>query len=180
MKTIFLLLMSFSILGLAACSNSRTTGRQLVYENTDKMVEAAETGLDSITPNDFKGMLDAMEYFYLLDVRSEDEFASGYIPSAVSIPRGVLEFRIADETVWDKEGLYAPTAKDMIIVYCKKGPRSILAAQTLKQLGFTNVRYLQDGWTKWNELYPEIQEKLKVENNPAGSLTSTTTSGKGC
>jgi rhodanese-related sulfurtransferase len=179
MRTLALTLLTTTFVFLSSC-NSRLNNSSLgTFESAEEMVEAAMTGVDSITPNDFKTMLDAMEYFYLIDVRSEDEYASGYIPGAVSIPRGVLEFRIADEAIWDKEGLYSPTKEDMIILYCKKGQRSVLAAQTLHQLGYDSVRFLTGGWLKWNALYPEIQEKLKATSTVQGAPAAAASSG-GC
>lgn len=179
MKTCVLTLMTVVVLFFSACNSGLKNGSLISFESADDMVEEAKAGVDSITPNDFKALLDAMEYFYLIDVRSEDEFASGYIPGAVPIPRGVLEFRMAEEATWDKEGLYSPSKEDMIILYCKKGQRSVLAAQTLEQLGYLNVRYLTGGWLMWNTLYPEIQEKLKADTAPEGA-PAVAASGGGC
>lgn len=179
MKTCVLTLFTVVVVFLSSCNSGMKNGSLVVFESADDMVEEAKVGVDSITPNEFKIMLDAMEYFYLIDVRSEDEFASGYIPGAVPIPRGVLEFRIAEEATWDKEGLYSPSKEDVIIIYCKLGQRSVLAAQTLEHLGYVNVKYLTGGWLMWNTLYPEIQEKLKADIAPAGAPAVAASSG-GC
>ena len=66
--------------------------------------------------------------YLLLDVRSGPEFAGGHIPSAINIPYDEIADRM-------------PTvgADTMIIVYCASGHRAGLAAQTLAEMGFSNV-----------------------------------------
>ena len=72
---------------------------------------------------------------------------------------GVIEFKINNDAFWEEAMLYMPEKNEEIIVYCRKGKRSILAAQTLQQLGFTNVTFVTDGWKKWELTYPLIFEK---------------------
>jgi molybdopterin/thiamine biosynthesis adenylyltransferase/rhodanese-related sulfurtransferase len=76
----------------------------------------------------------------LIDVREADEHAQGTIPGAVHIPRGFLESRI--ERAVPERG--AP-----VVVYCASGNRSVLAARSLTELGYTNVRSLAGGFTGW-------------------------------
>jgi molybdopterin/thiamine biosynthesis adenylyltransferase/rhodanese-related sulfurtransferase len=76
----------------------------------------------------------------LIDVREADEYAQGTIPGAVHIPRGFLEIRI-ERAVPDRD---AP-----VVVYCASGTRSVLAARSLAELGYTNVRSLAGGFTAW-------------------------------
>ncbi len=76
----------------------------------------------------------------LIDVREADEHAQGTIPGAVHIPRGFLELRI-ERAVPDRG---AP-----VVVYCASGTRSVLAARSLAELGYTHVRSLAGGFTGW-------------------------------
>src|SRR5205085_7506941 len=76
----------------------------------------------------------------VIDVREADEHAQGVIPGAVHIPRGFLELRI-EKTVADRA---AP-----VVVYCASGTRSLLAARSLGELGYTNVRSLAGGLSAW-------------------------------
>jgi len=76
----------------------------------------------------------------LIDVREADEHAQGMIPGTVHIPRGFLELRI-ERAVPNRE---AP-----VVVYCASGTRSVLAARSLVELGYTNVRSLAGGFTGW-------------------------------
>jgi rhodanese-related sulfurtransferase len=69
----------------------------------------------------------------LIDVREQDEVDQGAIPGAVHIPRGYLEMRV-ENAVPDRD---AP-----VVVYCAGGTRSLFGAETLQQLGYTNVHSL--------------------------------------
>ena len=78
----------------------------------------------------------------LVDVRESDEWRRGHLPNAVHVPRGYLEMQ-AESKVPDKD---AP-----IIVYCAGGNRSAFASETLKQMGYTNVRHMSGGFTGWKD-----------------------------
>ena len=78
----------------------------------------------------------------ILDVREPAEFDSGHLPNAVHIPRGLIEFMVGNH----------PKLKDFehsIVVYCKNGGRSTLAADTLIKMGFENIRMLAGGFDDW-------------------------------
>ena len=76
----------------------------------------------------------------LVDVREADEHAQGAIEGTVFIPRGFLELRIEK---------HAPDLDAPIVVYCASGTRSVLAARSLTELGYTNVRSLAGGFSGW-------------------------------
>ena len=79
-----------------------------------------------------------------LDVREVAEFQAGNIPSSVHIARGVLEFQIGNhEKFQDKDA--------SIVIYCRSGGRSALAAIALEQLGFTDVCSMAGGYMLWSE-----------------------------
>ncbi len=86
----------------------------------------------------------------LVDVREPDEYAQGHLPGAVNLPRGVLEFQIhahpAMGCVAD-EALAVPSRR--VVLYCRTGGRSALAADSLRQLGFTDVCSLAGGFEAW-------------------------------
>lgn len=75
-----------------------------------------------------------------LDVREQDEVDQGVLPGAVHIPRGFLEFRI-ETTV--------PDRTRPIAVYCAGGVRSVFAAKTLQELGYTDVVSVAGGFNGW-------------------------------
>jgi molybdopterin/thiamine biosynthesis adenylyltransferase/rhodanese-related sulfurtransferase len=88
----------------------------------------------------------AKEKLVLLDVREKEEFRAGYIPGAVSIPRGFLEIQVEGKL---------PDKDATIVAYCAGGTRSALAAKTLAELGYTHVETANPGFTRWKDLgYP--------------------------
>ncbi len=76
----------------------------------------------------------------LIDVREQDEFDQGAIPGAIHIPRGYLEMRVENAV---------PDRDTPIVVYCAGGTRSLFGAETLQQLGYSNVRSLAGGFNGW-------------------------------
>ena len=79
-----------------------------------------------------------------VDVREPPEWQDGTITSALCIPRGVLEWKSSDEEKLADKSV-------PVVVYCKSGGRSALAAQTLQQLGFSNVLSLAGGYEAWTK-----------------------------
>lgn len=75
----------------------------------------------------------------IVDVREQSEWDEGFIPGAVHVPRGFLESRIA--------GVAKPDQR--IVVNCAGGARSLLAAQTLRQMGYSDVSSLAGGFADW-------------------------------
>ncbi|MDP8221812.1 MAG: rhodanese-like domain-containing protein [Candidatus Lernaella stagnicola] len=93
-----------------------------------------------------KAAVDAGKFAVILDVREAKEFKAGHIPGAINIPRGVLEFKIADKI--------ADTATP-ILVYCKKGGRGCLCCVQLMKMGYSAVTNLDGGWEAWEKAeYP--------------------------
>jgi rhodanese-related sulfurtransferase len=76
----------------------------------------------------------------LIDVREKDEWSEGFIPGARWIPRGFLELRIEDQI---------PELSSEIVLYCAGGNRSALAARSLAELGYTNVKSMAGGFSAW-------------------------------
>src|SRR5258705_755260 len=80
------------------------------------------------------------ERFALVDVRETTEWNEGHLPDALHVPRGFLELRI-EEAVPDKD--------QPVVLYCASGVRSLLAAETLKQLGYRQPVSLAGGYNGW-------------------------------
>ena len=86
----------------------------------------------------------------MLDVREPSEFDMGHLTSAVNIPRGLLEFMVGNH----------PALKDFdqtMVVYCKNGGRSTLAAATLQDMGFTQIRMLAGGFDNWTGTVHQVE-----------------------
>ncbi|MBW3643665.1 MAG: ThiF family adenylyltransferase, partial [Actinobacteria bacterium] len=78
----------------------------------------------------------------VLDVREPDEFEQGALPGAVHIPRGHLESQIENRV---------PGRDVPIVVHCAGGTRSAFAAETLAQLGYTDVVSMAGGFNRWKD-----------------------------
>jgi len=82
-----------------------------------------------ITPVEAKAMMDGGEVV-ILDVRTEAEFAEAHIAGAVLLPDYDIE-PLAPELLPDKD--------ETILIYCRSGRRSEIAANALIEMGYTNV-----------------------------------------
>ena len=86
---------------------------------------------EQITPEDAKKIMDSGEEHIILDTREQDEFDEVHIPGAILIPYTEIENK-AEEMLPDKDKL--------ILVYCRSGRRSKIAAESLAKLGYTNIK----------------------------------------
>lgn len=141
---------------LVSCQSFSQQNKSLtVYESPEQMVAAAKEVITEIPAEEFKSILDN-ENPLIIDVRTLAEHKGGAIPGAVNIPRGVLEFRIGSEELWNDAGKSVPAKSDTFYVYCGTGSRGALSAKALMQLGYKNVQSIEGGWNAWHEKYPEL------------------------
>ena len=113
-KLVFLFL---AVLVLTACGQAKENDQGAVYVN--------------ITAEEAKQIMDSEEGYIILDVRTQEEFDQGHIPGAILIPDYEIEEK-AEAVLKDKDQL--------ILVYCRSGRRSKLAAEALVKLGYTNIK----------------------------------------
>ena len=113
-KLIFLLL---AVMMLTACGQNTENDQGAVYMN--------------ITAEEAKQIMDSEEGYIILDVRTQEEYDQGHIPGAILIPDTEITAE-AEEVLTDKDQL--------ILVYCRSGRRSKLAAEALVELGYTNIK----------------------------------------
>lgn len=113
-KLVFLFL---AVMLLTACGHNTENGQGAVFVN--------------ITAEEAKQIMDTEEGYVILDVREQDEYDAGHIPGAILIPYTQIEEK-ANEMLPDKEQL--------ILVYCRNGRRSKIAAEALVKLGYTNIK----------------------------------------
>ena len=86
----------------------------------------------------------------VIDVREPEEFAAGRVPGAVNIPRGVLEFQVDGHPALNfKTDPHLSHRREPVILYCRTGGRSALAAEALKRLGFDRPLSLAGGYVRW-------------------------------
>ena len=115
MRKLFLLILSVML--LTACGQDKENRQEAVYVN--------------ITAAQAKEIMDTQEGYVILDTRTQEEYDESHIPGAIVIShQEILEK--AEDVLTDKDQL--------ILVYCRSGRRSKLAAQDLQKLGYTNIK----------------------------------------
>lgn len=87
-----------------------------------------------VSPAEARELLAAKPPAILIDVRTEGEFKGGRIPGALLLP--------FDEITRESATAIIPAKDSKVIVYCRSGRRSSIAAKTLRDLGYSNVRDL--------------------------------------
>ncbi len=93
--------------------------------------------------------------FVLVDVREKNEWDEGHIPGAIHVPRGYLELQI-EEAV--------PNKAKKVVLYCAGGVRSLMAGNTLQQMGYEDVVSMAGGFGQWKASgYNFIQPRTLTE-----------------
>lgn len=111
-----------------------------------RLVQRAKRVIKECPIEEVKARLDRREPLHFIDVREDGEFAVDRAAGARHIARGVLER--------DIESLI-PDKRAEIVLYCGGGYRSALAAESLAQMGYANVRSMEGGIRAWREAgYP--------------------------
>ena len=111
-----------------------------------KLVEAARARVKACTVAQAKSRLDRGDVLHFLDVREDHEFAKDHAKGARHLGKGIIERDV--ETL-------IPNKDETMLLYCGGGYRSILAADALRQMGYTNVVSMDGGITDWRDAgYP--------------------------
>jgi len=110
----------------------------MMTQTPNDLVSAAKTSVPDVTVEDAKA-LHGQEGVVFLDVREPGEVAGGKVAGAIAIPRGVLE--------WQTDKL---AGAETVVIYCAAGGRAALAGETLRKLGFDDVRNA-GGFKDWVE-----------------------------
>jgi rhodanese-related sulfurtransferase len=104
------------------------------------IVEAARKGVRETDIETVRRRLERGDPLHLVDVREDEEWRKGHIPGALHIGKGVLE-RDVEKTIPDTDA--------DIVLYCGGGYRSVLAADALQRMGYTNVTSMAGGYRGW-------------------------------
>jgi rhodanese-related sulfurtransferase len=96
--------------------------------------------VEEVTTDEVAARLTKGDAFELVDVREESEVAGGRIKGARHLGKGVIE-RDVEAAI--------PDTHAEIILYCGGGFRSVLAAENLVRMGYTNVKSMAGGWREW-------------------------------
>jgi rhodanese-related sulfurtransferase len=105
-----------------------------------RIVDEARVRIKETDVTGVKALRDRGASFYLVDVREESEWASGRVPGAVHMGKGIIER--------DIEGRI-PDRDAHVVLYCGGGFRSALVADNLQRMGYTNVYSMDGGIRSW-------------------------------
>ncbi len=107
-----------------------------------RLVDEGRRKVKELTIDEVKRKLDRGETFHLVDVREESEWAAGHLPGAEPLGKGIIERDIE---------VAIPDTNAEIVLYCGGGYRSVLAAENLQRMGYTNVASMDGGIRGWKE-----------------------------
>ncbi len=101
------------------------------------LVNAAKTRIQEIDIAEYQRMRAANEAHVLIDTRENDEWVAGHAAGAVHLGKGIIEREIETQV---------PRKDTKLVLYCGGGYRSALAADALRQMGYTDAISLDGGW----------------------------------
>ena len=118
--------------------------------NYKELVASVAPQVKEIFPWDLIEQQEQGEEYFLLDVRCPSEFQVMHIEGSLNVPRGILEVA-SDYGYEETEPELVEARERKIVLVCRSGNRSILAAHTLSLMGFKDVTSLKTGLRGWND-----------------------------
>ena len=110
------------------------------YMTSDQLIAKLKKELKEVDVHALHDQLENNEDFVLIDIREQDEWAQGRIEGSLHLSRGFLELQIES---------FVPDRNRPIAVTCAGGVRSLLAARSLEEMGYTNVASVAGGFNGW-------------------------------
>jgi rhodanese-related sulfurtransferase len=107
-----------------------------------KLTNAARKRVREVSIKDVMAMQENKEDFVLVDVREDREWERGRIRGAVHLGKGILE-RDVERRIPEKE--------KQVVLYCRGGFRSLLAAENLRKMGYRKTASMKGGWRAWKK-----------------------------
>jgi rhodanese-related sulfurtransferase len=104
------------------------------------LIESLRPGVREISVQQTRDRLQKNPALHLVDVREDSEWTAGHAAGAIHLGKGVIERDI--ETAIPDRGAE-------LVLYCGGGFRSVLAADALQKMGYTNVASMAGGWREW-------------------------------
>ena len=106
------------------------------------LVDEARQRITETDPTAVYGRIAAGDNFVLVDVRERHEWDAGHLPGAIHLSKGTVERDIEREVAdFDAD----------LVLYCGGGYRSALAADALRQMGYTDAKSMDGGWRGWTD-----------------------------
>jgi len=121
------------------------------------LIADAQRRVREVMPWDLRDRLAQVPPPLVVDVREPGEFAQGHIPGSINVPRGLLEAACD----WDYDDTVPELAggrERPIVLVCRSGQRSVLAADVMQQMGFAEVASLRTGVRGWNDFEQPLRD----------------------
>lgn len=125
-----------------------------------QLVEEQAKDIDEIFPWDLEELLQEAPDTFLLDIREPEEFNAAHIPGSINVPRGLLE-GACDWNYDDTVPELVKARQQKVVVICRSGNRSVLAAYTMKLMGYEDPVSLKTGIRGWNDYEQPIVDTDK-------------------
>lgn len=139
MKKYIFPLITLLILNITySCTGIYEDGADVAVDIVKQIQQLPMDSIDALTARN--------ETYTLIDVRQKTDFLAGNIAGSVNIPRGILEFKIADEAYWFDQYMYPPDKNSTIILYSETGELGAIATLSLQRIGYTKVYNLTGGY----------------------------------
>lgn len=120
---------------------------QVTFAN---LVAAALPHIKELMPWDVDAMRQATPELLIVDIREPDEYAAGHIQGSLLVPRGILEAS-CDWGYSDTLPALAHARTQPVVLVCRSGNRTALAALTLQHMGYEQVFSMKTGVRGWND-----------------------------
>ena len=121
----------------------------------EELVNDCLDEVEELFPWDLEELLQQAPGILILDIREPYEFAAMHIRDSINVPRGVLES--ACEYDYEETVPELVDARDRdIVVICRSGKRSVLAADVMQKMGYAKVKSLKTGLRGWSDYEQEM------------------------
>ena len=133
------------------------TFKQLIDEHAKHVNELMPWDLEEKLQDHIKPLL--------LDIREPDEFSAARIKGSINVPRGILE-SACDYGYYETIPELVNNRDQEIILICRSGNRSVLAASTMQQMGYRATASLKTGLKGWNDYDQTLVNENEIEIDP--------------
>ncbi|NKN33596.1 rhodanese-like domain-containing protein [Marichromatium bheemlicum] len=130
-----------------------------------QLIQHCLTEVREIMPWDLAERLERSPAPLIVDVREPEEYGAMHLPGSLNVPRGILE----SACEWDYEEtvpeLVEARTREVVVV-CRSGNRSVLAAHVLQVLGYRQVVSLRTGLRGWKDDDQPLVDAAGIEVDP--------------
>lgn len=134
------------------------------------LVAAALPQIREVMPWDVEEMLASNPDLMIVDIREADEYQAAHIHNSLHVPRGILETS-CDWGYSDTIPALAQARDKPVVLVCRSGNRTVLAALTMHWMGYQQVYSMKTGIRGWNDyelpLYDAEGKQVDIDDAEA-------------